>query len=37
MPLSDPATLETGYFDVQACNDTNRADILVFASDSRRS
>jgi N-acetyl-gamma-glutamyl-phosphate reductase len=33
MPLSDPATLETGYFDVRACNDTNRADILVFASD----
>ena len=33
MPLSDPATLETGYFDVQACNDTNRADILVFAND----
>lgn len=33
MPLSDPATLEDGYFDVQACNDTNRVDLFVFASD----
>ena len=33
MPLSDPATLEEGFFDVQACNDTNRADLFVFASD----
>ncbi|MFO1267035.1 MAG: N-acetyl-gamma-glutamyl-phosphate reductase [Rubrivivax sp.] len=33
MPLSDPGTLEHGYFDVQACNDTNRADIFVFASE----
>ena len=24
MPLSDPATLEDGFFDVQACNDSNR-------------
>ncbi|MBX3603791.1 MAG: N-acetyl-gamma-glutamyl-phosphate reductase [Piscinibacter sp.] len=31
MPLSDPATLEDGYFDVQACNDTNRVDVFVFA------
>lgn len=30
-PLSDPATLEDGFFDVQACNDTNRVDIFVFA------
>ena len=35
MPLSDPATLEDGYFDVQATNDTNRVDIFVFASDSQ--
>jgi len=35
MPLSDPATLEDGYFDVQACNDTNRVDIFVFASDTQ--
>jgi len=33
MPLRDPATLEDGFFDVQACNDTNRVDIFVFASD----
>lgn len=35
MPLSDPATLEDGYFDVQGCNDTNRVDIFVFASDTQ--
>jgi len=35
MPLSDPATLEEGCFDVQACNDTNRVDIFVFASDTQ--
>ena len=33
MPLSDPSTLEHGFFDVQACNDTNRVDIFVFAND----
>jgi len=35
MPLRDPGTLEAGYFDVQACNDTNRVDIFVFASDTQ--
>ena len=35
MPLSDPATLESGALDVQACNDTNRVDIFVFASESQ--
>ena len=30
MPLSDPDTLGSGFFDVQACNDTNRADLFVF-------
>lgn len=35
MPLSDPDTLEEGFFDVQACNDTNRVDIFVFASDTQ--
>lgn len=35
MPLSDPATLESGFFDVTAANDTNRVDIFVFASDSQ--
>jgi N-acetyl-gamma-glutamyl-phosphate reductase len=27
--------LEHGFFDVQACNDTNRVDIFVFASDTQ--
>ncbi|MCC7010656.1 MAG: N-acetyl-gamma-glutamyl-phosphate reductase [Acidobacteria bacterium] len=35
MPLNDPATLEAGYFDVQGCNDTNRADLFVFGSASQ--
>jgi N-acetyl-gamma-glutamyl-phosphate reductase len=35
MPLRDPATLEEGFFDVQACNDTNRVDVFVFANDSQ--
>lgn len=34
-PLRDPATLEAGFFDVQACNDTNRVDIFVFANASQ--
>ncbi len=33
LPLRDPATLENGFFDVQGCNDTNRADIFVFANE----
>ena len=34
MPLSDPATLEAGgFFDVQACNDTNVCELFVFAND----
>jgi N-acetyl-gamma-glutamyl-phosphate reductase len=32
LPLRDPATLEDGFYDVQACNDTNRVDIGVFAN-----
>lgn len=35
MPLRDPAALADGYFDVQACNDTNRVDIFVFANDNQ--
>jgi N-acetyl-gamma-glutamyl-phosphate reductase len=35
MPLGDPATLAGGFFDVQACNDTNRVDLFVFASDTQ--
>jgi N-acetyl-gamma-glutamyl-phosphate reductase len=33
LPLSDPATHDDGGWDVQACNDTNRVDIAVFADD----
>ena len=35
MALRDPATLEAGFFDVQACNDTNRVDIFVFANETQ--
>jgi N-acetyl-gamma-glutamyl-phosphate reductase len=35
MPVRDPAALEGGFFDVQACNDTNRVDIFVFANASQ--
>jgi N-acetyl-gamma-glutamyl-phosphate reductase len=35
MPLRDPDTLERTYFDVQACNDTNRIDVFVFGNDSQ--
>ena len=31
--LRDPATLADGYFDIQACNDTNDVDLFVFAND----
>ena len=34
-PLRDAATLEGGFFDVQACNDSNRVEIFVFANDSQ--
>jgi N-acetyl-gamma-glutamyl-phosphate reductase len=35
MPLRDAATLESGFFDVQGCNDTNRVDLFVFANDAQ--
>ena len=35
MPLRDPATLESGFFDVQANNDSNRVDIFIFANDTQ--
>ena len=35
MPLRDAATLDAGFFDVQACNDTNRVDLFVFANDTQ--
>ena len=31
MPLSDPATLDGGFFDVMGANDSNRVDLFVFA------
>ena len=34
-PLRDPDALESTYFDVQACNDSNRIDIFVFANESQ--
>jgi N-acetyl-gamma-glutamyl-phosphate reductase len=35
MPLRDPATLEIGHFDAQACNGSNRAEIFVFGNDTQ--
>ena len=35
MPLRDAATLESGFFDAQGCNDTNRVDLFVFGSDTQ--
>jgi N-acetyl-gamma-glutamyl-phosphate reductase len=33
MPLSDASSLDAGgYFDVQACNDTNRCELFIYAS-----
>ncbi len=32
-PLRDPATLDSGFFDVQADNDSNNADLFVFGND----
>ena len=32
MPFGDASVLDEGYFDVQACNDTNRCELFVFAS-----
>jgi N-acetyl-gamma-glutamyl-phosphate reductase len=32
MPLDDPETLAAGFFDIQACNDSNRVDLFVFAN-----
>ncbi|XVJ68241.1 MAG: N-acetyl-gamma-glutamyl-phosphate reductase [Rhizobacter sp.] len=34
-PLRDPAVLESGFYDAQACNDTNRVNIHVFANDTQ--
>jgi N-acetyl-gamma-glutamyl-phosphate reductase len=32
MPLADPEVLAAGTFDVQGCNDTQRADLFVFGN-----
>ncbi len=34
-PLRDAATLAAGFFDLQACNDSNRVEIFVFANDTQ--
>jgi N-acetyl-gamma-glutamyl-phosphate reductase len=34
-PFGDDGNLDSGYFDVQGCNDTNRADIFVFGTKER--
>ncbi len=36
MPLRDAATLNDGFFDVQACNDSNRVDLFVFATEGQQ-
>lgn len=35
MPFEDEANLDEGFFDVQGCNDTNRADLFVFGNAAR--
>jgi N-acetyl-gamma-glutamyl-phosphate reductase len=35
MPFRDAATLESGFFDVQACNDSNRVDLFLFGSETQ--
>jgi N-acetyl-gamma-glutamyl-phosphate reductase len=35
LPLRDPEALAATYFDVQACNDTNRIDLFVFGGDAQ--
>jgi N-acetyl-gamma-glutamyl-phosphate reductase len=34
-PLGDDGNLDSGYFDIQGCNDTNLADIFVFGTKER--
>ena len=35
MPLRDPSVLAENYFDVQACNDNNRAELFVFGNETQ--
>lgn len=37
LPLDEESRLDGGFFDVQGCNDCNRADIFVFGNDQRLS
>lgn len=34
-PFGDEDNLDSGFFDVQGCNDTNRADLFVFGNEKR--
>ena len=34
-PVADPEVMQSGYFDVQACNDTNRVDLFVVGRDAQ--
>ena len=35
LPLRDQATLDDGYFDVQACNDSNRVELFVYGNETQ--
>ena len=35
MPLRDDVTLDNGYFDVQACNDSNRVELFVYGNETQ--
>ncbi len=35
LPMDPDITLDDGFFDAQACNDSNRADICLFGNDER--
>ena len=35
MPLRDAVTLDDGYFDVQACNDSNRVELFVYGNEAQ--
>jgi len=34
-PINDPGTLSNGFFNTQRCNDSNRAELFVFAQGSQ--
>jgi N-acetyl-gamma-glutamyl-phosphate reductase len=35
LPLRDPLKADEGYFDVQACNDSNRVELFVFGNETQ--